>query len=159
MRVLLAMCTLFLMSGTLAATPRQRVVRRETALVVVPFAVPVATPVAVVNPTGVFYSYSPSAAAYGAASDDDWRQFEEFRRWKESRQTAASPGTPAVANSCLKCHAGAAAKGNFRLDGPLDADTRLRAIREVLGKRMPKDKPLSAGEISALVDELAAEQR
>jgi hypothetical protein len=141
-----------------AAAPRQRVVQQEAALTVVPFAVPVATPVAVINPTGVFYAYSPLAATHGAtngdATSDDWREFEEFRRWKASQSKKASG---VVAGTCLKCHSGPAAKAGIRLDEPLAAEARLKAIRAVLAGRMPKDKPLSASEISGMVAELAAE--
>jgi hypothetical protein len=143
--------------AVVAGAPPARVARQEAALVAVPFAVPVATPVAVVNPTGVFYAYSPLAAAYGAASDEHWREFEEFRRWKQSQQAMLPSAAPAVSSTCLKCHAGPAAKGNFRLDQPLTADARIKAIREVIAGRMPKDKPLLAGEGSGLIAELAAE--
>ena len=156
MKAILALVMMISFPAVVAATPRQRVVRQESALVVVPFAVPVATPVAVVNPTGVFYAYSPQAAAYDAASDEDWREFNEFRRWRQSQPTISN-AAPAVANACLKCHAGAAAKGEFRLDQPLTAEARIKAIRAVLAGQMPKDKPLSPGEISGLIAELATQ--
>lgn len=148
-----------------AAAPRQRVVQQEAALTVVPFAVPVATPVAVVNPTGVFYAYSPLAATHGAsngdATADVWREFEEFRRWKASQTRKTADQQPLasslIARTCLKCHAGSAAKAGFRLDEPLAAEARLRAIRAVLAGRMPKDKPVSPTEIGGLIAELAQE--
>ena len=152
-----AMGMIFSFPAVVAGTPRARVVRQEAALVVVPFAVPVATPMAVVNPRGVFYAYSPLAATYGVANDEHWREFEEFRRWKQSGEAALPSVAPAVSSACLKCHAGTVAKGNFRLDQPLTADARIKAIREVIAGRMPKDKPLLAGEISGLIAELAAE--
>jgi len=161
MRILLTFLMLYWPAAAHAAG-RERFVRQETAITVVPFAVPVATPVAVVNPTGVFYAYSPLAATYGAAgggaASELSREFEEFRRWKESKQAARPAAESMVANRCSKCHSGAAAKGDFRLDGPLSADARLAAIRAVLAGRMPKDQPLSPDETGALVKELAQDR-
>jgi hypothetical protein len=153
MKLFLITVAAFLAPTHVAAAPRRVVVQQDSALVVVPFAVPVATPVAVVNPTGVFCAYSPLAAMHG--------EYEEFRRWKESQAAKNAEqqarASSLVARTCLKCHSGAAAKTDFRLDEPMAADARLKAIREVLSGRMPKDKPLGPAEISALVAELAAE--
>jgi mono/diheme cytochrome c family protein len=152
---------------------RERVVvaRLDTGLNVVPFAVPVATPVAVLQPGGVVYSYSPSNATKDAVNDAKlWTEFEAFRRWRlaqgvenvESKESAdalsagpATNGTPLVTAHCLACHRGAQAKGGVRLDGLLSSDARLAAIRAVLAGEMPRGKTLATEDVGALLLELS----
>jgi hypothetical protein len=158
-----------------SAGDRFRAVRFESGLTVVPFAVPVATPVAVLGPAQVFYGYAPRppAASTAAASDATDPQllveFEAFRRWRDSQRASsdrdsavgdstanpAQPTMPLVAAHCLKCHSGPQAKGEFRLDGDLTGERRLAAIRAALAGEMPKDKPLSSDDLGPLLYELS----
>jgi mono/diheme cytochrome c family protein len=146
---------------------RAVVVRLDTGLNVVPFAVPVATPVAVLQPGGVVYSYSPS----NAEEDAKLRaEFEAFKRWRLTQNTQSLPAAdardgsagrpaanamPLVAANCIACHRGEQAKGGVRLDGLLSSDARLAAIRAVLSGEMPKGKTLAADDVGALLFELS----
>jgi mono/diheme cytochrome c family protein len=145
-------------------------VRLESGLTVAPFAVPVATPVAVVQPGGVYYAFSPSSAG----DDANLRaEFEAFQRWKQSqasvseiqstppqprgRATVAEAARPTlVATHCLRCHGGAQAKGGVRLDGTPANGQRLAAIRAVLAGEMPKGKPLAEDVLGELLYELSS---
>lgn len=141
------------------------VVRLDTGLVVVPFAVPVATPVAVVQPGGAYYVFGPREAEGEATLR---AEFEAFRRWRQEQlannaentaRAAAEDSLPRedadrarslVAEHCLACHRGPQAKGGVRLDGRLSSDARLAAMRAVLAGKMPKGKTLAddvAGEL------------
>lgn len=164
-----------LLANDAVARERAVVARLETGLTVVPFAVPVATPVAVLQPGGVAYSYSPSPssgnAAGGAAHDAKLREeFEAFRRWRQAQQapadeTAAATDaeskraqvdvTPLVAANCLACHRGEQAKGGVRLDGSPSSARRLAAIRAVLSGEMPKGRTLAAEDVGELLFELS----
>ncbi len=147
-------------------------VRLDSGLTVVPFAVPVATPVAVVGPSQAFYAYAPQvhATSSDAAADNEIdsqlrAEFEAFRRWRKSQAAAsaadavganATPdASPLVSANCLRCHAGANAKGDIRFDGELTNDQRLAAIRAALSGEMPKGKPLSADVLGPLLYELS----
>ena len=149
------------------ATARDRtsVIRLDSGLTVVPFAVPVATPVAVVQPGGVYYAVVPQ----GAGDDVKLRaEFEEFKRWRKSQLVAnstpsevtttpsgqVSPSPLFVAN-CLACHRGRQAKGGVRLDVALSSEQRLAAIRAVLSGEMPKGKPLAPDVLGELLLEIS----
>lgn len=158
-----------------AAGERFRAVRLETGLTIVPFAVPVATPVAVLGPSQVYYGYAPQpAVASGAAVSNVTdpqllAEFEAFRRWRESQRAAdsggaanaggsadsAPPSMPLFAAHCLRCHSGPQAKGEFHLDGRLTNEQRLAAIRAALAGEMPKGKPLPPDELGPLLYELS----
>lgn len=158
-----------------AAGERFRAVRLETGLTVVPFAVPVATPAAVVGPSQAYYGYAPQPTAASDASADNvtdpqlLAEFEAFRRWRASQRTAGSggaahpaasadsalPSTPLLTTHCSRCHSGPQAKGEFQLDGPLTSEQRLAAIRAALAGEMPKGKPLPPDELGPLLYELS----
>ena len=108
--------------------------------VVVPYAVPVATPAYVGYLAPQAFSYSR-----GGAEGDVEAQ--------------AVPGS-LVATYCAKCHNAEAAK-RVDLSGAIDAETRLAAIRRVLAddpaKRMPKGRELDAETLGLLIQELSTE--
>lgn len=171
----------FLVSFTHAtfARDRFRAVRLESGLTIVPFAVPVATPVTVLGPSQVHYGYAPAPQPPNAAAAGDrvdpqlLAEFEAFRRWRESQYaasaadsttddaipSAARPTMPLVAEHCLRCHSGSQAKGDFHLDAELTDDQRLSAIRAALTGEMPKGKPLSPDQLGPLLYELSQARR
>lgn len=61
---------------------------------------------------------------------------------------------------CAKCHTGAAAKGDFRVDAELSCEDRLRAIGALLHDdpvhRMPKGVELPADELGRLIQSFAS---
>jgi hypothetical protein len=146
------------------ARERASVVRFESGLTVVPFAVPVATPVAVVQPGGVYYAVVPQ----GAGDDARLRaEFEEFKRWRATqRVTNTTPSkatatlsegnpSPLLNANCLACHRGGQSKGGVRLDISLSNEQRLAAIRAVVSGEMPKGKPLAPDVLGELLLELS----
>lgn len=148
---------------------RVRVVRQHVAeaKVVVPFAVPVGVPVAVVSP--YLYGYSAFATPADTASDP----YADRSR----TATSASPAEAGLGRShrdplpeggrelvhsnvsthCAACHGGATPEGQVtleRVDG-LPLRDRLRAIRAVLSRRMPKGAALTDEQLRGVVEELA----
>jgi hypothetical protein len=170
---------LALVAGCLAAPAtahdRFRATRLDSGLTIVPFAVPVATPVAVVQSGAVHYAYVPPVAKAEAelpGGAELRAEFEAFRQWRQSQRgeranpaAAAEPNVtrpsasvsqaPLMATHCLKCHSGAQAKGAVRLDGVLSNEQRLAAIRAVLAGDMPKGKPLESDVLGELLFELS----
>jgi hypothetical protein len=70
--------------------------------------------------------------------------------------TASVQGAPAGQFArCTKCHSGASAKGEFRVDVELSCEDRLRAISAMLSddpaKRMPRGADLPAQELGELI--------
>jgi mono/diheme cytochrome c family protein len=135
----------------LAAQPRASTIRGtlgshyaqatklDTGLVIVPFAVPVAVPVATVRQPSVLYSFRSYASAY-----------------QTSPQMTAPAATPAMAKPadaasvlarrCASCHSGAAAQGRLALfddtGALLSKLPRRRIVEAVESGRMPQ--PASA---------------
>lgn len=110
---------------------RQKVVVAAQEAVVVPFAVPVAVPVATVRAPSVLYAYgSAGVTAMPTAM----------------APTTENPAEAALRASCIQCHRGAAAKGGLAI---FDDEGRLRAKlpRHVLwgmiaqGKMPPEGAP------------------
>jgi mono/diheme cytochrome c family protein len=141
-----------------------------SATVVVPFAVPVATPVAIVQNNGVFYRAAPESVAGDSSIDDPSRrrlfaEFEAFLAWRASRGQSATEANATqsslslVGRNCLQCHGGPNPKGGVSLDGALSADVRLRAIRETVAGRMPPQSKLSPELVGQLLGELAGESQ
>jgi hypothetical protein len=151
----------------LAADCRTRVVV-DGGLTIVPFAVPVATPVAVINPGGVLYAATPppvvasvptapantSADAQTMAPSAD--ELAEFRAWRAAKGNRANAATTLVARHCATCHSGAAPKGNLSLTSVLSPEVRLRAIHAVLEGAMPPGRPLASAEATRLLQELSS---
>jgi hypothetical protein len=147
------------------ARERAAAVRFDSGLTVVPFAVPVATPVAVVQPGGVYYAVVPQ----GAGEDATLRaEFEAFKRWRLSQGAtnaaavdAAASATrpispsPLLNENCLSCHRGEQAKGGVRFDVALSSEQRLAAMRAVLTGEMPKGKPLAPDVLGELLLEIS----
>ena len=163
-RMLLVVLIAAWLANCVVAGERASVVRFDSGLTVVPFAVPVATPVAVVQPGGVYYAVVPQ----GAGDDARLRaEFEEFRRWRSSQSVTNTVPSNAAATSnevrqspllsatCLSCHRGEQAKGGVRLDVELSSEQRLAAIRAVVSGEMPKGKPLAPDVLGALLLELS----
>jgi hypothetical protein len=147
------------------ARERAEAVRFDSGLTVVPFAVPVATPVAVVQPGGVYYAVVPQ----GAGDDAKLRaEFEAFKRWRNTQNLATvaavdaaaaktrpiSP-SPLLSANCLSCHRGEQAKGGVRFDVALSSEQRLAAIRAVVAGEMPKGKSLAPDVLGELLLEIS----
>lgn len=138
-------------------------------LVITPFAIPVAVPLATVAPVQYGYSYQGAAAGYlGQANyrspDDD---FADRVAAKLATRLASMQAQPAAAQSldlvtqkCAKCHTGPAAKGDWDLSrlgtpaGRLEAISRITAEDPAL--RMPKGSPLKPEEIGSLIHTLSS---
>lgn len=156
MKTLLAL--LMLATPTLADHCRVRnnaVVIQSTGAVITPFAVPVATPVAVVSP----YSYSYSGGSKVYSNDvrtQDSKLFEEFLEWRSKREAEASsnqvrtqelPQT-LLAQHCASCHTPGHPKSkrdaidHLDMSKPLTADQQKAASLSMLDGKMPKDRPI-----------------
>ena len=154
--------TLRLSTGRLTRSRAALVFVVQSNVRFVPFAIPVAVPVAVVNAPSVVYGYSGYSAAY------------QSRPTVEPQRVEPQPSLTAaevVTNRCVKCHSGDEPKAGFdlsfdpeALDGQganlieLDRDTRYRMLRRIMEpdkrNRMPKGGELSREEFDALVDAL-----
>jgi mono/diheme cytochrome c family protein len=122
--------------------------RLDTGLAIVPFAVPVAVPVATVRQPSVLYSFRSYVAAYDTASN----QHLSTQHSVLSTQPAAGGSTSVGAavpdainiltRRCAACHSGASAQGSLRLFGDagglLARLPRRRILEAVEAGRMPK---------------------
>lgn len=121
----------------------------------VPFAIPVAVPVAIINVPSVVYGYSGYSAAYR-------QQVQPVIEPQKAEAKVSYTAAEIVTNRCTKCHSGDEPKGGFNLHdanlAELDRDTRFKMLLRIMepdkGKRMPKDGELSREEFDALVDSL-----
>lgn len=143
----------------------------QSGLVVTPFAVPVAAPVAVAQVSPYVYGFSPAGTqSYSAASSstsEDRIAEKVIAKLKAAGfggSTFQAQALPAekpslVAANCAKCHAGASAAKGYRVDVPLSEAAKLKAIARILeddaGKRMPKGKTLDPQSLGLLLQELA----
>lgn len=129
---------------------------------VVPYAVALGVPVA--NFSHVAYSYNGNPyLSSNAATDGQIKQAVKealIELLGDANGNLTTQGsTPAVKPSligqnCAACHTGAAAKGGFRVDLPLDDSARLRASRAVLTGQMPKGTSLDEQTRGDLLGEL-----
>lgn len=128
--------------ATSAVVLRQDV-RLDSGLVVVPFAVPVAVPVATISRPTLFYSYRQySGPAIQRGKTDVWSDHASQRAGGPHRPT--DDAVRILSRRCAACHSGPDAKGElelFDLDGriidKLPRQSMLEMIRE--GK-MPAGK-------------------
>ena len=132
---------LMLATPTLADHCRVRnnaVVIQSTGAVIVPFAVPVATPVAVATP----YLYQHSGVQ-AASADPDYQEFLAWKAAKANQVKAAVVPQTLLQQNCVKCHTeNADAREHFDMSKELTADQKLSAIRAVMTGKMPKAKTL-----------------
>lgn len=165
-----AVLLILLAPTALCATPPV-VVQLETGLVVTPFAIPVATPVAVLAPANILYRVAPydvfpaqhSVSQQSPTRDQQlWNEFEQFRQWKQSRASQSPLTTPPlqkqfplIKQSCLQCHSGTNPKGNLSLDANPPQHIRLRAIRAIITGQMPPESTLTPQQRGKLLLELA----
>lgn len=125
-------------------------------LAIVPFAIPVATPVAVVNSGGVLYAAGgPPVASATTSSELDADELADFRAWRAAKVARSTLPSSAVNEHCGRCHSGATPKGSFNLTGSSSAEVRLRAIDAALHGEMPPGNPLSTDELTRLLQELS----
>jgi mono/diheme cytochrome c family protein len=140
----------------------------QQGLAVVPFAIPVAVPVATVNPGGVYYGYQHQAQQFAPRSLPRSPMPMQQAETVPSRDTSPESAQPTatttgslVRQHCAKCHTGEAAKGGLRLDAwtSLGSDQRLKMIRRVLSDdeatRMPKGQTLDPQVLGELIQELS----
>lgn len=122
--------------------------RLSSGLVVVPFAVPVAVPVATVQKPSVLYGYRGYAAGHAAGSFPT----TTTPRIDEPPSDAAA----VLARHCRSCHQNAAAEGQMQLFDEsgqlLSRLPRRRVLEAVQAGRMPK--PLTAPRLTAAEIEL-----
>lgn len=122
------------------ATIRSSAVRLESGLVVVPFAVPVAVPVATIARPTVLYSYQQYASP-----DAEHVAPPEERRDKDDsvRPAAVADGVAEVLQRCAACHQGPSAKGDLRLFDDLgrlyEQLPRHRIYKMVASGKMPPE--------------------
>jgi len=186
MRIALLLVGVTLVVVPQRATAQCRVARRvvqasvvvdppqlPSGLTVVPFAVPVAVPVATVSRPTVFYGYEAARDASGqqmindqASTTSDAQAEPPRARQSEIRNPKSeipSPDPPSVSILrlyCARCHSGPSAKGDLamfdqagRLAERLPRQGMLAAIRS--GKMPPADnsgqrRPLTEAEIETL---------
>ncbi len=122
---------------------------------VVPFAVPVAVPVATVQPPTVLYSYTAPHTSYPTQQDETERSLPDAE---------ALEATTLINQKCAQCHGGEAPKAGLDLSDPstLNPEQRLKAIARVVSDdadlRMPKSGTLSPGEIGQVLQALSASE-
>ena len=148
---------------------------QSSSLIVTPFAVPVAVPVTVLNPSGVLFAYgSPQPMAAAAQAEPPactCGDCQVHGRAAGKQPTLAAaladhPGAAIVKGRCAKCHTGGEAKGGVRLfsgdeDGPTwrpGWQEHAQAVFDaVLSGEMPKGgEPLNAEEKLAIIEFLRA---
>ena len=134
-----------------AVVARQNVVL-QNGLVVVPFAVPVAVPVATVNVPTVLYSFD---------GNPDYQARPHVMQAVPNPDIAAMESPSLVRRKCAKCHGGPSPKAGLDLSKPaaLTTKQRLAAVARVVSddpeERMPKGGTLSPAEIGRVLQELS----
>jgi mono/diheme cytochrome c family protein len=112
----------------------------DTGLVIVPFAIPVAVPVATVRQPSVLYSFRSYAAAYDYGSNQLRTEYS-VPSTPVSARSGTSEAALILARRCAACHSGPSAHGGLRLfgdDGDLLARLpRRRVLEAVEVGRMP----------------------
>jgi hypothetical protein len=120
-------------------------------LTIVPFAIPVAVPVATISQPAVFYGYSQYRLAAKPPGP-----------LPSSERPPALTAASVLRQRCAACHAGPNPKGRFSVEattGDLASDERLEIVDRVTSsdpqRRMPPDGPaLAPDELRALLREL-----
>lgn len=146
--------------GTQVAVRRTApaVVVQKPAFAVVPFAVPVAVPVATIAQPAVFYGYRQYAAGSDQPSAVSSRKLTADG-FSADRPPAESIST--IARSCVACHGGTAPKAGLDLTDltRLTPQQRLQAVARVVSDdpsvRMPPSRPLPPAEIGRVLQELS----
>lgn len=182
MRTLAALGLVLCLLGTAQAGSRRCVKSAAglvpSGLIVTPFAIPVAVPVATVPAAPVQFGYAPGAtaatstatAASSASCGCSKCQCAAAETATAQAQPAAeSPGPVApslVQQKCGTCHTRPGAKGGFSLFArhefgpvvvePLSPEQRLACIDQIVQQKMPKGGTLSPAEIGELVQWFSA---
>ncbi len=144
-------------------------------LIVTPFAVPVAVPVTVLNPSGVLFAYGSPRPTASVSQDEPpactCGDCQVHGRAAGKQSTIASPladhpGAAILKGRCAKCHTGGEAKGGVRLFSADEAGAAWRSgwqehaqevFDAVLSGEMPKGgDPLNAEEKLAIIEFLRA---
>lgn len=134
---------------------------------------------AVVAPQPISYTYyfvgqpiREQALVQKAVQDDPlWKEFQEFKRWKESGSvdgdqrgplgltgsSTVNPPSTALSRNCLKCHSGEEPKGDLSLEGELPLETRHKMLTMIWSGKMPPTGPLPNEEAAELFNELLLE--
>lgn len=180
MRTILAFL-LLIPSPAFARRPCRVVVQKNVVVqndvVAVPFATPLAVPVAVAMPGSALYSagqhtqqYShpvpaPSAghissgAATPAGDAALFAEFQAFLEWRQGRTQAQSKPS-LIAQTCGRCHTDntrGAGVAHFVLSELQTCEGRLKAIRAVLAGKMPKGTTLDPDAAGKILEDLAGD--
>jgi hypothetical protein len=127
-------------------------VKLDTGLVIVPFAVPVAVPVATVRQPSVLYGYRGYAAPYGAADGRESASASPSRVPAPGEEEAAG----LLTRRCASCHSGPQPQGRLQMfdaAGLLARLPRRQILESVESGRMPlplESPRLSPAEIDVL---------
>lgn len=128
--------------ATSAVVVRQDVLL-DSGLVVVPFAVPVAVPVATVTRPTLFYSYRQFASPT-IQREDAGRLPDGASRHVGRPHEATDDAVRILSDSCAKCHSGPDAKGGlemFGLDGQITPKLPRQSMLEMIrAGKMPAGK-------------------
>lgn len=149
-------------------------VQLQSGLVVTPFAVPVASPVAVANVSPFVYgfqsagSYAPQSAAVKAQSTED-ALVERLAAKLAAKlgldvKPLAVPETPSlISATCVSCHGPTKQGGGIRFDQGLTDELRLQAVAAMMlddgAKRMPKGKAIDAVTLGKLIQEFTTKPK
>ncbi len=133
-----------------------RAIVSTSGLTVVPFAVPVAVPVATVQVPTVLYSYSASGAAHptAPASTDIGAHVD-----------TAEEATSIIQQACVRCHGGEAPQAGLSLESldGLSREQRLEAVARLVSDdpdlRMPRGATLAPAEIGRVLQALSGALR
>lgn len=138
------------------------VVVQSSGLVVTPFAVPVAVPVAVVQTSGLLFRYSagPIAAAAPCGECAAEQQADKIKALG-TLSPAGQPGLALLVKHCARCHTGGHAEGKTRLFdlGPESQPVlspewqqhAQQAFEAILSEGMPKGGDLPPDEALAII--------
>jgi len=131
-------------------------------LVITPFAVPVAVPVATVNVSRLFYRYQTEPVATHCVPPRDEPPEGVVPEPNAKQPTAETSGAEVVTRKCAACHREGNAGNGLILDGvaigSLDRPARLEILRRITtsdpNERMPRRGELSAEEREWLLEQL-----
>lgn len=142
----------------------ESVVITAGSFVVVPFAVPVAVPVATIAQPTVLYGYSAAAGGSARVSGDagNSRADDAIAPDDIAEMDHKLAADAIVARRCASCHGAADAKGGLVLESisldELERPQRIELLRRITSTdpslRMPKEAPLTQSEVDVLVEAL-----